>query len=424
MVEWSDLMNYKPRHVKEKLENYIRLFPVVSVTGSRQSGKSTLLTHLLTAGWTYYSLDERGLLDTVLRDPDLFIARQTTHIIIDEAQKCPPLFDAIKHAVDHKHPYKFVLSGSANFLLLHRITESLAGRVGVIELYPFSYSELVERPSGGFLDCIRDAVSPEACLDTLSRMTFSNVTPPIRDMVFTGGYPKIWEYENNQDRRIWFENYRSTYIERDLRDIEQIADLTVFQRYYELLAHQISNLIQFSQIGSDLGISTHTSRKYFGILEASYQAFLLNPYFANMRKRLVRTPKCYLWDTGLAAFLLKLTGKEDLENSGRYGAFFENWVLTELFKQNSLRFEKWNPYFWRTSNGAEVDLLLEYGQRIIPIEIKSGISIQLQSMRGLSIFMDLFDSTRDIPFGLVIYQGPRLQFITPRILAVPVQYVC
>jgi len=412
-------MKYKRREIENKIKQYLEIFPVVSLTGSRQSGKSTLLKNTFTKGWKYYSLDEIGLHETILNDPDLFLSNQKSNFIIDEAQKLPQIFHAIKCVVDQGYPFKIILSGSANFLLLSQITESLAGRVGVIELYPFSYPEITQTPPSDFLTKLFK-------INNISVFPTELTVKPLEDLnsyIFYGGYPKIIELNSHQSKSIWFENYRTTYMEKDLRSLTQVANIRDFQRYYEMLAYQVGNLINFSNIARDLGISTNTSKKFFSILNSSYQYFAMQPFYVNINKRLIKTPKVYSYDTGLCNFFLKYRNNDELINSGKWGNIFENWVIVELMKQNTMLNENINFSFWRTFNGAEIDLILEYGQKIIPIEIKTTSNLRKESFKSLTIFMEDLEPTKKIPFGIILYTGERVYQVSNNIIALPIEYI-
>jgi uncharacterized protein len=408
-------MDYRHRFLEQTISEYLKIFPVLTITGARQTGKSTLLKHAFSRDWDYFSFDEAGLAQAMGDDPDLFIKNRRRNFIIDEAQKLPKIFPAVKHAVDTNPSRKIILSGSANFLLLEQVTESLAGRAGVLNLYPFSYSEILEKNAPVLINSMGTLDSMRALLDAI---------PVVREadygsLIMQGGYPRVLDLPDDSSRAIWFENYRTTYLERDLRGLGQVANLSDFQKYYEMLAYQAGSLLNLSEIGRDIGITTNTSKKFLSILLSSFQYFLLEPYFININKRLVKRPKVYNGDTGLGCFLMKYRGRDELEKSGRFGKYFENWVIAEILKQISFGDRRMKPYFWRTSNGAEVDLVLEYGDRLLPFEIKSSSVIRKESLRGLSQFMHELSSRKDVPFGIVLYGGTEIFQIAEKIVAIP-----
>ncbi len=413
-------MNYIIRQLETKLMQYIKQFPIVVLTGARQSGKSTLLKHLFSSDdWEYINLDQRGILEQINSDPDLFIKDIRSNIIIDEAQKSPNLFHSIKWKIDEGMKYKIILSGSANFHLLQKVTETLAGRAGILELYPLSLSE--KHKQHNLLDLLINTNNINELKNKLKKINLVK-DDDIFLYILWGGYPKLLEYKNSEFKLNWFENYRTTYIERDLRDLAQIADLSDFQRFYQLLAFQTGNILNLSNIANEIGITVPTCKKYMQILELSYQYFLLKPYYSNIRKRLIKSPKIYCMDTGLCNFFLENSSRKLLMNSSKLGNLFENSVIVDIMKQNSFLNKKCNMYYWRTSNGTEIDLVIEHGENLIPIEIKSSIKISSVSIRGLTDFLVL-KINKKIPYGIVIYRGDRVSQISDKILAVPIGYL-
>ncbi|MFH1782416.1 MAG: ATP-binding protein [Candidatus Omnitrophota bacterium] len=411
------MMKYITRHIEQKLTSYIKQFPITVLTGPRQAGKSTLLKHLLTSQeWSYINLDQRGTLQRINSDPDLFVKDISSHTIIDEAQKAPNLFHSIKWKVDEGLKYKIVLSGSANFHLMHKVTETLAGRAGILELFPFSINEKLKKIN--ILEKIVTSKTITALINSLKSIKVTN-DDLIYNHVLWGGYPKIFEYKTNSLKSNWFENYRTTYIEKDLRDLSEIANINDFQKFYQLLSFQIGSILNLSTIANNIGITVPTCKKYLQILETSYQYFLLKPYHLNIRKRLIKRPKLYAWDTGLCNYFIGNSSMKELRNYTNFGNIFENFVIAELAKQNTFLKKKNNLYFWRTSNGAEVDLIIESGQKIIPIEIKHAVNLSKNALRGILDFMDL-DLPKKPSFGIVFYRGPEIYRITDKILAIPI----
>jgi len=371
-------------------------------------------------GWRYVTLDLRSVVERINTDPDLFVRDIESNIIIDEAQKAPELFHSLKYIVDKGERYKIILSGSANFLLLSNVTETLAGRAAIIELFPFSLSEIHRKGSSSVIDMIYTINKPK----DISR--FKDV-PLLSDrqiwnQVLYGGYPKLLEYKSHEQKQNWLDNYITTYIERDLRNLAQVGDIGDFQRFYKMLAFQSGNILNLSNIARDIGISVPTCKKYLHILEASYQYNLLRPYHMNIRKRLIKSPKVYMLDTGLCNYFIGNDSLDKLKNSGNFGNVLETWVIAEFIKHNSIQRRKKNLYYWRTSNGAEVDLLIEDGKTIIPIEIKSSIRIKPDSIRSLKEFISL-DIGRTIPYGFVFYWGDDIYRISDKIWAIPIKAI-
>lgn len=414
-------MKYRPRHLERNLYARLEQFPVVVVTGSRQSGKSTMLQHMFTkTGWRYVTLDLRSTVEKIKADPDLFVKDIDSNIIIDEAQKAPELFHSLKYLVDKKKTYRIILSGSANFLLLAKVTESLAGRAAILELFPFSSGEIYRKASSSVIDMIYN-INQAQDISRAKKVSQLSDTQ-IWGQVLYGGYPKLLEYKSHEQKQNWLDNYITTYLERDLRNLAQVGDIGDFQRFYKMLAFQSGNLLNLSNIASDIGISVPTCKKYLSILEASYQYILLRPYYINIRKRLIKSPKVYILDTGLGNYFIGNDSLDKLKNSGNLGHILETWVIIEFIKHNNIQHRKKNLYFWRTSNGAEVDLLIEDGKKIIPIEIKTTYRIKPESIRGLKEFISL-DIGRDIPFGVVFYRGDEVYRISDKIWAIPISMI-
>ena len=413
-------MKYVTRYIEYKIKTYLKQFPVILLTGPRQSGKSTLLKHLFnTDKWSYISLDQRGTVERIKSDPDLFAKDIHSNIIVDEAQKIPDLFESIKWRVDKGMKHKVILSGSANFQLMQQVSESLAGRAGIIRLYPFTLSEKYNRHN--ILELILDASNIKELIKKL-KMNKPLDDKTIFKNILWGGYPKLIEYKTNDLIINWFENYLTTYIERDLRDLAQVADLSDFQKFYKILSFQSGELTNLNSIANNIGVTVPTCKKYLQILEISYQYFRLNPYHINIRKRLIKTPKIYNWDTGILNFLIENESETQLLNSNKWGNILENFIITEIMKQNSFLKKKRNMYFWRTSNGAEIDLIIEHQDKLIPIEIKSGVKITNNNIRGLKDFIEL-KINKNIPFGIIFYRGEDICRYTENILLIPIGYL-
>ena len=414
-------MVYLSRWQETPLEAHLKQFPVVCLTGPRQSGKSTLLKHIQKSDWEYITLDQRGLMEQALRDPDLFIQNFKTPVIIDEAQKAPPLFHSIKAEIDKNPKKRFILSGSANFHLMQNITETLAGRASLLELYPFSIGEILKIRHPIFLQNLFKTKT-FAKLQTLVRSIKIKRLKNIYYHILWGGMPKIQELLSSEERMLWFENYRSTYIERDLRNLAQIGNLDDFQKFYQAVAFQTGNILNLSDLSKDIGVTVPTCKRYFDILRTSYQAFALPAYHANIKKRLVKTPKCYFLDTGMACFFLRYESEEMLKNSGRLGNLFETWVLNEMKKGIATLPVAPALHFWQPHAGYEIDLVMESGEFLYPMEVKHAIRIQNEDIRGLQNFMKDIKK-KQIPFGIIWYRGEQIQTVAPQIIALPLEYL-
>jgi predicted AAA+ superfamily ATPase len=333
------------REVSSKVLEYARQYPVVTITGPRQSGKTTLC-RMLFPDRPYVSLEAPEDRAFALQDPRGFLDRFEAGVVIDEVQRAPELLSYIQVVVDRRQtPGLYVLTGSQNLLLLDKVAQSLAGRTALVTLLPFSLKEAY----GG---------SPPATLE---------------DLLFRGFYPRIFDRKLNPTEASSF--YVSTYVERDLRLILNVRDLSQFEVFLRLCAGRTGQLLNLSSLGDDAGISHNTARQWLSILETSYVVKLLRPHYKNVGKRLVKTPKLYFLDTGVAAFLLSISDKAQLQGHPLKGALFESFVVSELLKGRFNRGQSDNLFFFRDSKGLEVDVVLDYGQEIEQIEIKSAATL-------------------------------------------------
>jgi predicted AAA+ superfamily ATPase len=412
-------MNYKKRKLEEMIGELFDIFPIVTITGPRQSGKTTLIKHYINNKWKYYSLDNRELVLRIESDPTLFVRTLNADTAIDEAQKCPQLFHAVKEIVDQGFPYKILLSGSANFLLLKSITESLSGRVGLLELFPFSLAERFNLESNHFLDVVLNSENIGSLFENLSVLNKKRIKDKnIIEFVFHGGYPKIYNLKSERARLRWFQDYISTYLERDLRDLTQVADLDAFQRVYKLIAYQTAGMFNMSTIASDVGITVQTVKKYISILETSYQVGLLPAYHYRQRRQIIKTPKIFYLDTGLVNYFARNQSIEKMLHTGSWGAIMETHVYAELLKEARNMLPAPSIYYWRTNNGAEVDFIIEKDNLLVPMEVKSAIQIRPASIRGLKSFTESQEQGK-VPFSMVLYRGEEVIYLNDSTLAVP-----
>lgn len=332
-----------PRAATPTLERLARGFPVVALTGPRQSGKTTLAKSVFSEK-AYVSLENPDEREFALQDPRRFLQRFSNGAVLDEVQRCPQLLSWLQGWVDERGIMgDFVLTGSAQFDLIAGITQTLAGRVGRVELLPFSAAELVAA---------------------------HQAPPNLHAAMFQGAYPALYSREvSPQD---WFANYIATYLERDVRQLLAVRDLGQFQTFVKMCAARTGQLLNLTSLGADCGISSVTAKQWLSVLESSYIVTLLQPHHRNFGKRLVKAPKLYFCDVGLAAWLLGIRDAATLETHAARGALFETYVITELLKQ---RFNAGQPrdlYFWRDSTGHEVDVLIDTAQGLQAVEIKSG----------------------------------------------------
>ncbi len=352
------------RTLAAKLKEAARGFPVVSVTGPRQSGKTTLVRAVF-PDHAYVSLELPDQRQFALEDPRGFLGQFDRPVILDEVQRTPDLFSYIQVLVDD-HPGRtgwFILTGSQNFLLMERVSQSLAGRCAVLHLLPFSLAEL----TGGvplFLDTLGTEV-PKARLRAPDRGLF--------ETLFTGFYPRI--HDRGLAPRDWLASYYQTYLERDVRAVLNVGDLETFGWFVRLCAGRTGQLLNLSGLASDCGVSHVTARRWISVLEASFIVTLLRPHHENFGKRLIKRPKLYFLDTGLLCYLLQIRSADELFHRAERGAVFESYVIAELYKNFLHRGEPPGLYFWRDAAGHEVDVVIDLGARRIPVEIKSGQTV-------------------------------------------------
>lgn len=360
----------KERYYKREIEDVVtesaRQFPSVIVTGPRQSGKTTLLRHMFSKTHHYVSMDNPDLRVLAIRDPGLFFQNHPPPLIIDEIQYTPELFSYIKIAIDsNRSKGRFILTGSQIFPLMANVGESLAGRIAVFTLLPFSMKEL---PG------IRDS--------TLNLRE-------LQKMALTGGFPGV-ALNRNINRRLWFSSYFQTYLERDVRQIRQIGDLTDFQRLLQLLAANNGQVLNLSIMSRELGVAVNTVKSWVSILEASGQITILKPYYTNKPKRVIKSPKIYFLDTGLLCYLLEITSNEQVFKGPFAGQMLETMVLGELTKYYLNNGAAPRIYWWKTSEGHEVDFIVESRGRLIPIEVKMSSRINTEMVKNLAIFSGYF----------------------------------
>lgn len=343
-----------PRHAEQTIRSLLRGFPIVTLTGPRQSGKTTL-TKIIFSDHPYASMEEPDLRLAAQEDPRSFLGRFPDGAVLDEVQRCPDLLSYLQTIVDADGRMGlFILTGSQQFGLMSGITQSLAGRTAFVELLPFSIPEL----------------------------THTGKLPATADtMLLTGGYPPL--YDRDLPPASWFGAYVTAYVERDVRQLIKIQDLDTFQRFVRLCAGRTGQLLNLSSLATECGITHNTAKSWISVLQASYLVFLLPPHHVSFKKRLVKMPKLYFYDVGLVSWLLGIRTPEQMETHPLRGNIFETLIISELIKSQLNRGERPAFYFWRDSNGNEVDLIVEQGTMLMPIEIKSGKTLTRDSFAGL-----------------------------------------
>lgn len=352
------------RQAHNTLQTLAQGFPFVAITGPRQSGKTTLARTAFPAK-PYISLEDPDAREFADSDPRGFLNRYPDGAILDEAQRCPILFSYLQTRADlDARQGLYILTGSQQFGLLSGITQSLAGRVGMIQLLPFSSAEL---KSAGLL------------------------APSVDAAMVRGMYPPLYDRPLTTDQ--WLPGYVATYLERDVRQMVNVHNLSSFQRFLRLCAGRTGQLLNLSSLANDCGITHNTAKSWISILEASYIVHLLQPHYKNFNKRLVKTPKIYFYDTGLAAWLLGIQNESQLMLHPQRGAIFETWIVSELLKSCYNIGLPSNLFFWRDNTGNEVDIIIDKGEVMEPLEIKSGQTITADSFAGLRKFCALAGET-------------------------------
>ena len=352
---------YIHRSLETVLKRAVTEFPAVVLTGPRQAGKTTLLQHLFGTGHRYVSLELPDVRASAAEDPRSFLELNPPPVIFDEVQYATALLPYIKERIDADRDMtgQYLLTGSQNLLLMERVTETLAGRAAILRLLPLSQRESNRRP--------------EAALPWESKQ--------LPDRASTASYRKLWQgfirgnypelqTHSERDPALWHASYVQTYLERDVRTLRQVGDLTQFQNFLRALAARSAQLLNLNDLARDLGVAVNTAKAWLSVLEATYQVTVLRPYFANVGKRLVKTPKVYFTDVGTLCYLAGLKDPEHAASGPMGGAILETAVLTEIVKTLTHRGIDPQVYFWRTAAGTEVDIVVAAGTKLVPIEVK------------------------------------------------------
>lgn len=352
------------REIAPKVAEALEKFPIVAVIGPRQSGKTTLCK-MLKPDFTYVNLEDLTNRDFAKNDPKGFLETYAGSVIIDEIQYVPDLFSYLQVYTDKREINgEYLITGSQHFLMSVRISQLLAGRVAVFNLLPFSVSELM-----------------------VGNYRHENW----EHYILAGGYPRKWA--NNINAFEYYDNYLKTYIERDVRMLKNILNLDLFQKFIKLLAGRTGQLFNQSKLGNELGLDNKTINSWMNLLEASFIAFRLQPYYNNFNKRIVKTPKVYFYDTGLLAYLLGIRTIQDLDIHFAKGQLFENFVLIEKRKQTENYRTHEHYYFWRDATGNEIDILIEKGIHLAAVEVKSAKTIHADFFKNLKHFKEMKPET-------------------------------
>lgn len=364
------------RDIQPLIEQALQKYPIVALTGPRQSGKTTLCK-ILRPNYAYVNLEDLSMRGFALEDPKGFLETYKSGVIIDEIQYVPDLFSYLQVYTDERQQNgEYLITGSQNFLMMERISQSLAGRVALFNLLPLSITELRN-----------SSLLPENW----------------EEAIFHGGYPRKWIQKI--ESADFYENYLRTYVERDIRLIKNINNLDLFQKFIQLLAGRVGQQFNQLSLGNELGIDNKTVNAWMNLLEVSFIAFRLQPYYQNFGKRVVKTPKVYFYDTGLLAFLLGIRSANQIQLHFAKGALFENFAIVERTKY-AWNFKSQEKFFyWRDVTGNELDLIIERGLNLIAVEIKAGKTINNDFFKGLQMFSKMARSAQTI----LIYGGNQSQ---------------
>ncbi len=401
------------RSVIPRLAEALGDTPVVLLQGARQTGKTTIARDVCSDDREYLTLDDSAVLGAVRADPEGFVAGLAGPVAIDEVQLAPALFPAIKASVDrNREPGRFLLTGSANVLLLPTISESLAGRIELLTLWPLSQAEMEDSPRN-FID---DAFSPGVHPWSQRKVEADS---SLWTRVQLGGYPEVQARESSRRRSAWFGSYVTTILQRDIRAIANIEGLASLPRLLELVASRTGGLLNYADLSRSLSMPQSSLKRYFGLLEAAFLVRLLPPWFTNLGKRLVKSPKIQLIDTGLACSLLGIDNADTARSHTRAGALLENFVGMEVAKHATSSETAARIYHYRTTSGKEVDLLLETPDgTIVGIEVKAGATVQAGDFSGLRHLRDLVGER--FRRGVLLHGGSDVVPFDKELVAAPV----
>ena len=405
----------KPPYIKRSLETVLTKaasqFPAVLVSGSRQSGKTTLLRHLFGDTHRYASLESPDVRALALEDPRGFLETYPPPVILDEAHNAPDLFFYIKERIDayRRRNGQFLLTGSQNLALTEKVTESLAGRVAVLRLLPLSNREMLDTPEfplpWELPEGTYDYGSGAAALGEQEDSLLSHdprVFGGLWKQFLRGGYPEL-AARPEMDEFLWHGGYIQTYLERDVRSLRNIGNLALYQKFLQVLAARSGQLLNLADVSRDLDVSINTVKVWLSVLEATYQVIVLQPYFSNVGKRLVKTPKVYFTDTGTLCYLAGLRDPMHAAAGPMGGAIMETAVLSEIFKTLAHRGEVPRVFFWRTMTGNEVDFVVETEGKLVPVEVKLSATPRRSMARSITAFQK---DMKDVAMpGYVVHPG-------------------
>lgn len=368
--------SYITRSITEEALACAKEYPIVTISGPRQSGKTTLAKHLF-GNLPYYNLESPDTADLIVSDPRAFLNNNQDGAIIDEIQRVPELISYLQVTVDENKKSRFIITGSNQFSLLEKVTQSLAGRTAILKLLPFSFDEI-------------SSVKPNLSTDHL---------------IFMGSLPSI--YSENREPIRSYRNYYETYVERDVRRLINIKDISLFRKFMKLCAGRMGQIFNASQLANETGVSVNTIKSWVSVLETSFIIYLLPPWFDNINKRLVKSPKLYFCEIGLASYLLGITNPAQVQRDPLRGGLFENLVINDIVKKYYNSGLDANIYFYRDKHGNEIDMLLTRGNELIPVEIKSSQTYHREFLKNINYIKKIYPDR--IKKSYLVYDGVQEQ---------------
>lgn len=398
---------YYRRAIAPEISEYLKYFPVLLISGARQVGKSTLCLHLDISN--YVTLDNINTYEMAKNDPLGFLQSLSKPVIIDEIQRLPNLLISIKEDIDKDRKNgQYILTGSANLQGFKDVSETLAGRIGIVELYGLSQKEFASKE-----DNLIDILSGE--LDMFVQKKFSSDF--ISEAILQGGYPEIAMIDNIKARHLWFSSYIRTYIEADAKELANIRNMDGFTKMYRLSMLRSANLFNKNEIQKECGLDNKTFDNYFKVLKHTYQVSIAKPYYSNNLKRLIKTPKVFATDTGVLCHLLDICTKEELEKSYFMGAIYETFVYDELLRANTSATRKASVYHYRTVDKKEIDFVLEISNKLIAIEIKCAKSVNMGDFKHILNLKENIGAK--FRHGIVFYSGDTVLRFDDNLFALP-----
>lgn len=407
---------YIDRHITNSLRELMGQFPSILISGQRQVGKSTLLKHIAGEDFTYLTFDDPLLVKRVKEDPHLFMLDHPGKLILDEIQLAPELFPYLKMKIDQKEENgRYLLSGSQAFHLMKHVSESMAGRIAILHLAGFNLREIQKMPfTGPFIPCQKEL---------MKRKKISLSNDDIWQFIFQGSYPRLHTETINKDA--WYAAYTASYIERDVRQLVNVGNTSDFMKFLSAVAARSGGLLNYSAIAMELGIAVNTAKNWLNILETSGIIYLLEPWHSNHLKRALKTPKIYVTDTGLLAWLTRWPTTETIRAGAQAGQFFESYVIGEIIKSfyNS-GISRPELYYYRDKDQNEIDLIIQAGRTLFPVEIKMTASPNAQMAKSFKYLPKIAEANGlEVGNGTIICQYPEMMHLKEDLIAIPVQYL-